>query len=234
MKVVEKGVEFAGYELEPEGFLVEYFDVTRANHELTEIQKEILRDPIQTERHLLSLQDQNLGLLNINGKEISRVTLYDIGTKVNVADGVPILINAEMNLNSEKVINHLNKGELSITAREYLNNLKNGGGQEVIDAPFIGSSREVKNAEQARKFMALSPARELTNYESNNLLKSPAVMSDNSKKISSTLIDALLANVSPLEGQTKHLPYLPKTTNAPQTYLNSIAIRNLLCYGQAI
>ncbi|MDR2831421.1 MAG: hypothetical protein LBV62_00660 [Rickettsiales bacterium] len=70
--------------------------------------------------------------------------------------GVPLLINAEMNLSSKKFQDHLDKKEVSMTAREYLNDLKDSKNiEEVVQAtkviPFIGSSREIEKAEQTRR-----------------------------------------------------------------------------------
>lgn len=82
--------------------------------------------------------------------------LYDFGTKINVEGSVPLLFNADMNLNGKKFQDHLNKKEISMTARKYLDHLKdNKNVEEVVQAtktiPFIGSNREVKDAEQTRK-----------------------------------------------------------------------------------
>ncbi len=84
MKVVNKVVTFAGYQLAEEGLLVEQFDVVKANQAIT--QKQVLVTPIQTERYLLSLQDKKLGPISLNGQELSRVMLYDLGTKLHLED----------------------------------------------------------------------------------------------------------------------------------------------------
>ncbi|GFS56361.1 uncharacterized protein NPIL_568041 [Nephila pilipes] len=153
MEVVEKGVESAGYKVEEKGFLVEHFDVARANNQLPDEDKQILTREIKTERQLLAEQDKELGFIKINGQEVSRVQLYDFGTKINVEGSVPLLINADMNLSSEKFQDHLDKKEVSMTAREYLDSLKNSKNvKEVVQAtkgiPFIGSKREIEEAEQ--------------------------------------------------------------------------------------
>ncbi|WCR53296.1 MAG: hypothetical protein PG981_000318 [Wolbachia endosymbiont of Ctenocephalides orientis wCori] len=155
MQVVEKGIEFAGYEMGEKGFLIEHFNVNQANDLLADKDKQTLTREIQTERQLLAKQDKELGLIKINGQEVSRVQLYDFGTKINVKSSVPLLINADMKLNSEKFLDCLDKKEVSMTAREYLDNLKNSKNvKEVVQAtkaiPFKGSSREVKEAEQKR------------------------------------------------------------------------------------
>lgn len=155
MQVVEKGIEFAGYEMGEKGFLIEHFNVNQANDLLADKDKQTLKKEIQTERQLLAKQDKELGLIKINGQEVSRVQLYDFGTKINVRGSVPLLINADMKLNSEKFLDCLDKKEVSMTAREYLDNLKNSKNvKEVVQAtkaiPFKGSSREVKEAEQKR------------------------------------------------------------------------------------
>ncbi|XP_076288080.1 uncharacterized protein LOC143212793 isoform X3 [Lasioglossum baleicum] len=112
MKVVEKAVMFAGYKVGEKGFLVEHFDVDKANSQLSNEDKQILAKEIKTERQLLAEQDKELGFIKINGQELSRVQLYDFGTKINVEGGVPLLINADMNLNSKKSQDHLDKKEV--------------------------------------------------------------------------------------------------------------------------
>lgn len=81
--------------------------------------------------------------------------LYDFGTKINMEGGVPLLINADMNLSSKKFQDHLDKKEVNMTAREYLANLKNSKNVEEVQAtkiiPFIDSKREIEEAEQTRK-----------------------------------------------------------------------------------
>ncbi|ONI58212.1 MULTISPECIES: cytoplasmic incompatibility factor CifB [Wolbachia] len=155
MQVVEKGIEFAGYEIGEKGFLIEHFNVNQANDLLADKDKQTLTKEIQTERQLLAKQDKELGLIKINGQEVSRVRLYDFGTKINVKGSVPLLINADMKLNSEKFLDYLDKKEVSMTAREYLDNLQNSKNvKEVVQAtkaiPFEGSNREVKEAEHKR------------------------------------------------------------------------------------
>ncbi|WP_214249876.1 C48 family peptidase [Wolbachia endosymbiont of Anopheles demeilloni] len=155
MQVVEKGIEFAGYEMGEKGFLIEHFNVNQANDLLDDKDKQTLKKEIQTERQLLAKQDKELGLIKINGQEVSRVQLYDFGTKINVRGSVPLLINADMKLNSEKFLDCLDKKEVSMTAREYFDSFKNSKNvKEVVQAtkaiPFKGSSREVKEAEQKR------------------------------------------------------------------------------------
>ncbi|MFT4314280.1 MAG: ankyrin repeat domain-containing protein [Wolbachia pipientis] len=152
-EVVKKAVEFAGYKVEEKGFLVEHFDVDKANNLLSDEDKQNLTREIKTERQLLAEQDKEFGLIKINGYEISRIQLYDFGTKINVKGSVPLLINAAMNLSSEKFQDYLDKKEVSMTAREYLDNLKNSKNMEEVTKtiPFIGSKREIKEAEQTRK-----------------------------------------------------------------------------------
>jgi|GEM_PF-2848768 len=156
IEVVEKGVKSAGYKVEEKGFLVEHFDVDKANNLLSDEDRQVLTKEIKTERQLLTEQDKELGLIKVNGRELTRVQLYDFGTKINVGGGVPLLINADMNLSSKKFQDHLDKKEVSMTAREYLDSLKNGKNmEEVVQAtkviPFIGSRREIEEAEQTRK-----------------------------------------------------------------------------------
>ncbi|APR98948.1 ankyrin repeat domain-containing protein [Wolbachia endosymbiont of Folsomia candida] len=178
MKVVKKGVEYAGYELAEEGFLVEHFDVTAANNALTDEQKEILEKPIQTERHLLSLQDQEHGLIDVDGEKISRVTLYDMGAKLHVEASAPILINSEMN--SENLAANLNSGKIKITAREYLQNLK-GNKKEVVQdlvqkvstLHFDGSINEIKDTKTIQDLVLSNDGQMLDSYQLNKILKGP-------------------------------------------------------------
>ncbi|WCR58332.1 tetratricopeptide repeat protein [Wolbachia endosymbiont of Ctenocephalides felis wCfeJ] len=156
MKVVEKGIKSAGYEMSEKGFLVEHFDVAKANSQLSNEDKQILAKEIKTERQLLAEQDRKFGLIKINGQEISRVQLYDFGTKIRMEGGVPLLISADMNLSSKKFQEHLDRKEVSMTARDYLDSLKNGQNmEEVVQAtkviPFIGSRREIEEAEKTRR-----------------------------------------------------------------------------------
>ncbi|MFT4327455.1 MAG: tetratricopeptide repeat protein [Wolbachia pipientis] len=153
MKIVEKAVKFTGYKVEERGFLVEHFDVDKANNLLSYEDRQVLTKEIKTERQLLAEQDKEFGLIKINGYEISRIQLYDFGTKINVKGSVPLLINAAMNLSSEKFQDYLDKKEVNMTAREYLDNLKNSKNMEEVTKtiPFIGSKREIKEAEQTRK-----------------------------------------------------------------------------------
>lgn len=156
MQVVEKGVKSAGYKAGEKGFLVEHFDVDKANSQLSNEDKQILAKEIKTERQLLAEQDKEFGFIKVNGQELSRVQLYDFGTKIHVEGGVPVLINANMNLSSKKFQDHLDKKEVSMTAREYLGHLKNSKNvEEVIQAtkviPFEGSSSEIRDAEKTRK-----------------------------------------------------------------------------------
>lgn len=152
-EVIKKG---ACYKAEEKGFLVEHFDVEQANKLLSSGDRQVLAKEIKTERQLLAEQDKDLGLIKINGQKLSRVQLYDFGTKINVEGSILLLINADMNLSSEKFQDRLNKKEVSMTAREYLDSLKNSKDMEgVVQAtkaiPFIGCKREIEEAEQTRK-----------------------------------------------------------------------------------
>ncbi|WP_304956792.1 C48 family peptidase [Wolbachia endosymbiont of Delia radicum] len=169
MQVVEKGIEFAGYEIGEKGFLIEHFNVNQANDLLADKDKQTLTKEIQTERQLLAKQDKELGLIKINGQEVSRVRLYDFGTKINVKGSVPLLINADMKLNSEKFLDYLDKKEVSMIAREYLDNLQNSKNvKEVVQAtkaiPFEGSNREVKEAEHKRSSELKFSMKQLIEY----------------------------------------------------------------------
>jgi hypothetical protein len=123
IKVVERGIFYTGYELAEEGLLVEHFDVTQANQLLSSQQKQTLTKPIQTESYLLSLQDQKLGSINLNGQNLFRTTLCDLRSKLHLEERAPLLINEGMNLSSENVLAYLNAGKISVTAREYLQTL---------------------------------------------------------------------------------------------------------------
>ncbi|WP_265014507.1 ankyrin repeat domain-containing protein [Wolbachia endosymbiont (group B) of Camptogramma bilineatum] len=154
IEVVKKGTD---YEMGEKGFLVEHFDIERANKLLSNGDRQVLTKEIKTEHQLLAEQDKEFGLIKINDRELSRVQLYDFGTKIHVEGGVPLLINADMNSSSKKFQDHLNKKEVSMTAREYLGNLKNSKNvEEVVQAtkviPFIGSKREIEEAEWTRNF----------------------------------------------------------------------------------
>ncbi|GFV63091.1 uncharacterized protein TNCV_2461641 [Trichonephila clavipes] len=152
MKVVEKAIEFAGYEVGEKGFLVEHFDVAKANKLLSDEDKQIFTKQIKTERQLLAEQDKEFGLIKINGQELSRMQLYDFGAKVNVEGSAPLLINVDMELNSKKFKELLDKKEVIMTAKEYLDSLKRSKNIEVVQAikviPFMGSKREIEEAEQ--------------------------------------------------------------------------------------
>lgn len=209
IEVVEIGVKSVGYEMREKGFLVEHFDVDRANSQLSNEDKQILAKEIKTERQLLVEQDKKFGPIKINGQELSRVQLYDSGTKINVEGGVPLLINAEMNLSSKKFQDHLDKKEVSITAREYLDHLKNSeNAEEAVQAtkviPFEGSKREIEEAEQTRK-----PKQFLLE----RLVK---------EAIDSILSTVSLASASRLENQPG------KENNKPESPLNDLTVERQL------
>lgn len=183
MKVIKEGIESAGYEVEKEGFLIERFYVTKANNELTARQKEILTKSIQTERHLLALQDQKFGPISMSGQQIHRVTLYDIGTKLQPEGSTPVLINSDMSLNKKKLMSYLKEGKITITAREYLDKLRSNPAQEILQIPkffpFEGSRSEVKSTEKVRELVSSDYGSKLKNYELDKLLKSPIEQSIN-------------------------------------------------------
>ncbi|MBA8770241.1 hypothetical protein HCR16_03840, partial [Wolbachia pipientis] len=216
MQIVEKGVESAGYKVEEKGFLVEHFDVEQANKLLSSGDRQVLAKEIRTERQLLAEQDEKLGLIKINGQELSRVQLYDFGTKINVEGGVPLLINAEMNLNSKKFQDQLDKKEVSMTAREYLDNLKgNKNVEKVVQAtkliPFMGSKREIEEAEQTRE-----PKRSLLEQ----LVKGAVNF------IASNLTTAFFASVSRSESQLSEATN--KIDNNPKSCLSDTTIDDQL------
>ncbi|MGL9759491.1 MAG: hypothetical protein ACR5LA_12460, partial [Wolbachia sp.] len=108
IEVVEKG---ADYEMGEKGLLVECFDVDTANNLLPEEDKRTLAKEIKTERQLLAEQDEKFGSIK---SMVNRVQLYDFGTKINVEGSVPLLLNAGMNLSSEKFQDRLDKKEVSM------------------------------------------------------------------------------------------------------------------------
>ncbi|WGJ62500.1 hypothetical protein [Wolbachia endosymbiont of Frankliniella intonsa] len=199
--VVERGIKSANYKVEEKGLLVEHFDVAKANNLLSSEDKQILAKEIKTEHQLLEEQDKELGLIKINGQGLSRVQLYDFGAKFNVEGGIPVLINVDMKLSSKKFQEHLDKKEVSMVAREYLDHFKNGKNMEETAKfiPFEGSKREIEEAEQIHK-----PKRSLS-----ELVKGT--------------INYILAAVS-LSRSESQLP--GKTDNKPKTYLNDPIIDN--------
>lgn len=202
--VVEKGIKSAGYKVEEKGLLVEHFDVSKANNLLSSEDKQILAKEIKTERQLLEEQDKELGLIKINGQGLSRVQLYDFGAKINVEGSIPVLINVDMKLSSKKFQDHLDKKEVSMVAREYLDHFKNGKNVEEVTKfiPFEGSKREIEEAEQIRK-----PKRSLLELAKGT--------------INFILAAVSLANIGRSESQL-----LGKTDNKPETYLNDPIIDN--------
>ncbi|QOD38396.1 ankyrin repeat domain-containing protein [Candidatus Wolbachia massiliensis] len=207
MEVVEKG---AGYKIEKKGLLVEHFDVEQANDLLSSEDKQTLAKEIKTERQLLAEQDKELGLIKINGQEISRVQLYDFGTKISVKGSMPILINADMKLSSKKFQDHLDKKEVSMTAREYLDSLKGSKNvEEIVKAtqaiPFEGSKREIRDAEKTRKLKQSSS--ELAKGAINHILAAVSLTSINQSK-------GLLSRTT------------DETTGRPESYLSSTTISN--------
>ena len=116
MRILGKAVVIAGYKVEKEGVLIEQFDVVKANEALSITQKQVLVTPIQTERYLISLQDHKFGPISLNGQELFRVMLYDVGTKLHLEGTAGILINSDMNLSSENFIAYLNVGMVRVTA----------------------------------------------------------------------------------------------------------------------
>ncbi|GFR28392.1 uncharacterized protein TNCT_638791 [Trichonephila clavata] len=220
MRVVEKAVKFAGYEVGEEGFLVEHFDVDRANSQLSNEDKKVLAKEIKTERQLLAEQDKELGPIKINGQELSRVQLYDFGTKIHVEGSVPLLINADMNLSSKKFQDHLDKKEVSMTAREYLDNLDSKNAEKVIQAtrsiPFEGSKREIEEAEQTRK----------PKFSLRRSIKHLATVFRNSGTTATIASTVSLANTSRSESQSPGTT--DETDDRPESYLSGVTVNNQL------
>ncbi|WP_182367238.1 MULTISPECIES: cytoplasmic incompatibility factor CifB [Wolbachia] len=187
IQVVEKGIGFASYEIGEKGFLIEHFDVNQANDLLDDEDKQTLTREIKTERELLAEQDEELGLIKIDGQKVSRVQLYDFGTKINVKGSVPLLINSDMKLNSNKFLDYLDKKEVSITAREYLDNLQNSKNvKEVVQAikaiPFEGSNREVKKAEHQRSQELKFSMKQLIKYLLTAVIRQKSQLSEDNGK----------------------------------------------------
>lgn len=206
-EVVKKAVEFAGYQIEEKGFLVEHFNDAKANSQLSNEDKQVLAKEIKTERQLLAEQDKKFGLIK---SMINRVQLYDFGTKIDVKGGVPLFINTDMNLSSKKFQDLLDKKEVSIVAREYLDSLRNSKNiEEVVQAtkfiPFEGSRREIEKAEQTRKLKGSSLEQ---------LVKGT---------INSILAAVSLTSASRSEGQLQE-----KTDNKPRTYFNDPTVDSQL------
>jgi hypothetical protein len=90
MHLLTQGIKNTGYQLAKKVFLVEYFNVAKANKVLSLSQRQILITPIKTESLRLSLKDQEKGLLTLKGHPLSRVTLYDLGTELHLEGNVYI------------------------------------------------------------------------------------------------------------------------------------------------
>ncbi|WP_341812160.1 hypothetical protein [Wolbachia endosymbiont (group A) of Conops quadrifasciatus] len=219
MEVLDKAVEFAGYKIKDKGFLIEHFDVNKANNLLSSQDKQILAKEIKTERRLLAEQDKKLGLIKINGQELSRVQLYDFGTKINIEGSVPLLINADMNLSSKKFQDLIDKKEVSMTAREYLDSLKNGKNmEEVVQAtkviPFIGSKSEIGEAEQTRE----------PKFSLKRSIKHLATVFRNS----STTDSATIASTVSLTNTSRSPGTTDETNDRPESYLSGVTVNNQL------
>ncbi|WP_265035340.1 hypothetical protein [Wolbachia endosymbiont (group A) of Apoderus coryli] len=205
---VEKGMKSASYKVEKEGFLVEHFDIERANGLLSSEDKQILAKEIKTECQLLAEQDKELGFIKVNGQEVSRVELYELGTKISVEGGLPLLINADMNLSSKKFQGHLDRKEVSLTAREYLDHLKGSRNvEEIVQAtetiPFEGSKREIEKAEQMRE-------------------PKQSVLEQLVKRTINTIFAAVsLADISRSESQL-----LWEAKSRPETHLGDVTVNN--------
>jgi Ankyrin repeats (3 copies) len=132
--VLKEAIQQAGYKFDTKGFLIERFNVHLANQQLTEIQKRILTTEIQTERQRLMQQDKTLGSLTINEQKITRVQLYDLGTKIYLENTKPlaILIHADMQLDQEKLNQYLQTKKIELTARDYLNTVRKEHNVELI------------------------------------------------------------------------------------------------------
>ncbi|MDM8335756.1 hypothetical protein [Wolbachia pipientis] len=142
--------------MEEKDFLVEHFDIAKVDSQLYNEDEQILAKEIKTERQLLAEQGKKFGLIKINGQEISRVQLYDFGTKINIGGGVLLLVNADKNLSSKKFQERLDRKEVGMTVRGYLDSLKDGQNmKEVVQAtkviPFISSRHEIEEAEKIRR-----------------------------------------------------------------------------------
>ncbi|WP_375316602.1 ankyrin repeat domain-containing protein [Wolbachia endosymbiont (group A) of Colletes cunicularius] len=223
IEVVEKGVKSASYKVGEKGLLVEYFDVEQANDLLSSEDKQILAKEIKTERQLLAEQDKKLGLIKINGQELSRVQLYDFGTKINIEGSVPLLINADMNLSSKKFQDLIDKKEVSMTAREYLDSLKNGKNmEEVVQAtkviPFIGSKSEIGEAEQARELK----------FSLKRSIKHLATVFRNSSTTDSATIASTVSLTNTSRSESQSPGTTDETNDRPESYLSGVTVNNQL------
>ncbi|XGA08004.1 MAG: ankyrin repeat domain-containing protein [Wolbachia endosymbiont of Xenopsylla cheopis] len=178
INTVNQSVKLAGYEVPAEGFLVERFNVKKANQDFSHEEKEIFTGEIKTERQLLAAQDQELGPIEVNGQKLYRKTLYDMGAKIDLGSGVTNLINSHMN--EVKLIQDLKSGKIKLTAREYLEKLKGKSKesiQEIVkatsDISFEGARSEIENANTIRKLVISEDGKKLNSYELNKILKAP-------------------------------------------------------------
>ncbi|WCR53033.1 MAG: hypothetical protein PG981_000055 [Wolbachia endosymbiont of Ctenocephalides orientis wCori] len=131
-----------------------------------------------------------------------RVTLYDIGAKLRLEGSTPVLINSDMSFNEKTLMSYLKEGKITITAKEYLDQLRSNPTQEILQIlkifPFEGSRSEVKSVEKVRELLSSDYGSKLKNYELDKLLQSPVEQS----------INALHLEVA----KTTHLPNI--LTNA--------------------
>ncbi|WP_265017719.1 MULTISPECIES: OTU domain-containing protein [unclassified Wolbachia] len=223
IEVVEIGVKSAGYKMGEKGFLVEHFDIAKANRQLFNEDKQILAKEIKTERQLLAEQDKKLGLIKINGQELSRVQLYDFGTKINIEGSVPLLINADMNLSSKKFQDLIDKKEVSMTAREYIDSLKNGKNmEEVVQAtkviPFIGSKSEIGEAEQTRELK----------FSLKRSIKHLATVFRNSSTTDSATIASTVSLTNTSRSESQSPGTTDETNDRPESYLSGVTVNNQL------
>ncbi|WP_264954179.1 hypothetical protein [Wolbachia endosymbiont (group A) of Endotricha flammealis] len=76
-----------------------------------------------------------IGEVRINNGRKEKTSFCIINVQSVKNTSVPLLINADMNLSSEKRQDHLNKKEVIMTAREYLDSLRNSKNiEEVVQA----------------------------------------------------------------------------------------------------
>lgn len=155
--ILNQGIDTTSTMPSPPPFTVEYFNVAAANAQLSNKQQSILTKPLQTERFLLSQQDQQQGKINLQDKWLSRVELYDIGTKIQFIGETPKLINAAMDLNDERLRFYLSNNQLSLTATDTINHLRGEKVKLILRRteliPIMGTRREVQLLKQLRQLI---------------------------------------------------------------------------------
>lgn len=123
-----------------------------------------------------------------------------------------------MNLSGKKFQDHLDKKEVSMTAREYLASLKNSKNAEEATKfiPFIGSKREVEKAEQTRR----------PKFSLKRSIKHLATVFRNISTTATIASTVSLANTSRSESQSSGTT--DETNDRPESYLSGVTVNNQL------